>query len=205
MNRSPRWRGCRAMAAWQPPFASTLPDPHAVAHAEARTICLATEMGLTRVRPAIWDAIIDDVLGEGVCPLSQAELLAIGRAAAERGAREQAYRASSAGLATAGNPAAIARFLILRTQSLTAPRRSRAPHNASLQRANWAVRRTMPSCLRAFSRRSIVIPPQSVRSHYSKAGKVRATIWSQTSSTTSATHAASPATVPRRMNIWRRR
>jgi hypothetical protein len=107
--------------AWPHALAPALPDPHEVAHAEARTIRLSLELGLRTLRPAAWDAIIDDVLRERGCPLSQAEILAIGRAAISRDAHQQAHLASSAGLATASNPAAIARFLLLRAQSLAAP------------------------------------------------------------------------------------
>lgn len=96
------------------------PDPHDVARAEARMSRLALDLGLRIVRPPAWDPVVNDVLRERGCPLGQADLLAIGRAAAGRSYAEQAYLASVAGLATAGPPAATARFLLLRAQSLTA-------------------------------------------------------------------------------------
>jgi len=107
--------------AWPHSFGPALPDPHEVAHAEARGIRLSRELGLQCMRPAAWDPIINDVLREHNCPLAQAELLAIGEAAVRRPNFEQAYLASSAGLATANNPAAVARFLLIRAKSLKAP------------------------------------------------------------------------------------
>lgn len=115
MARLPRDR------TWPHSFGPVLPDPHEVARAEARGIRLAKELELQYMRPATWDPIINQVLRERNCPLTQPELLLIGEAAVGRPDFEQAYLASSAGLASAGNPAATARFLLLRAKSLKAP------------------------------------------------------------------------------------
>lgn len=98
-----------------------LPDPHEVLRAEARILRLGSELGLPMSRPAAWDSYINDALRGHACPLSQAELLMIGRAAVTRPDREQAYLASAAGLATAASPAALAGFLLVRAQSLATP------------------------------------------------------------------------------------
>lgn len=107
---------------WPSSFGPALPDPHEVVRAEIRMIRLAIDLELRMVWPAAWEPITNDVLRERDCPLTQAELLAIGRAAVGRANFEQAYLAASAGLATSGsNPGAVARFLLLRAQSLAAP------------------------------------------------------------------------------------
>lgn len=110
-----------ASAPWPAVTWPTLPDRHEVVRAEARAIRLAVDLGLQTARPAAWDAIINEVLRERGCPLGHAELLTIGLAAARRPHAEQAYLASSAGLATRSTPAVTARFLLVRAQALTAP------------------------------------------------------------------------------------
>jgi len=111
-------------ADWPAVTGVALPDPHAVADAEARTIRLAYDLQLRMMRPTSWDSMINDVLLENPFRLSQADVLAIGRAAASRGDFQMAYLASAAGLSTANGPAA-ARFLLLRARSVESwsPRR----------------------------------------------------------------------------------
>ena len=77
-----------------------VPDPHAIAEAEARLIMLALDLDVRMQRPVYWTSIIHDVLREDPCPLSHAQLLAIGRGGASGGHLESEYLASAAGLAT---------------------------------------------------------------------------------------------------------
>lgn len=103
------------------------PDPRAVAEAEARLMVLGTDLNLHILRPRAWSPLVNEVLRQVPCPLPPAGVSAIGRAAAGRGDREQAYLASAALLdfgefsraAAASGPAA-ARALLLRAKSLPA-------------------------------------------------------------------------------------
>jgi hypothetical protein len=124
---------------WPAIVGTALPDPRAVAEAEARTIRLADDLNLRIERPVIWDRMIHEVLRQSPCPLSYADLLAIGRAALHSDELGPAYLASAAGLATAGGPL-VAWFLLLRSQSLPpwADRRASQCLRAAMQLAQQA-------------------------------------------------------------------
>jgi hypothetical protein len=98
------------------------PDARDVARAEARLITVALDVGLRIVRPIEWNGLIAHVLRERPCPLTVAEVLAIGEAALRRPHFPQAYEASAAGLslASAAGRGGEARFLLLRAGSLNA-------------------------------------------------------------------------------------
>jgi hypothetical protein len=103
------------------PHAQAAPPytPRAAAEALARTIRLSRQMRLKLFTPHIWETMIDGVLRERPCPLSQADLLDIARTAYDDSSRELAYLATAAGLATPGGPAAAtARFLTMRARAL---------------------------------------------------------------------------------------
>lgn len=94
-----------------------LPEPVAVADADARIIRLSTELYVPIYRPKDWSRLITQALRQSPCPLSNATLLAIAKGAIDREEVEQAYLASAAGLATATGTTA-AWFLLRRAESL---------------------------------------------------------------------------------------
>jgi len=92
--------------------------PLEMALASARLIRLGTDLGLTLWQPKAWAPAIDEVLRQRPNPLSDSDLLALGRGALNMSHMETAYLASAAGLTKHNSPATTARFLLLRAQSL---------------------------------------------------------------------------------------
>ncbi len=89
-----------------------------LAQAQSRLIQIADDLKLKLYIPKAWDPIILEVLRQRPCPLSNAELLSLGRGAISLSDMESAYLASAAGLARANAPAITATFLLLRAKSL---------------------------------------------------------------------------------------
>jgi hypothetical protein len=99
---------------------ATPAEPRDLARAEVVLVNLSRDTGLQLTRPVVWNEPINAVLKERPCPLSAAELIAIGESALERQFGFQAYLASAAGLnAAGGGRGNEARFLLIRGCSLS--------------------------------------------------------------------------------------
>jgi hypothetical protein len=86
----------------------------------ARLLRLGEDLRLKLWMPVAWTSLAAEVFRQRPCPLSDPDLLALGRAAVRQSQYAVAYAASSAGLARNSSPGITARFLLLRARSLTA-------------------------------------------------------------------------------------
>ncbi len=93
-------------------------QPLEVAQSQATAIRLGEEFRLKIVLPVESTLIVKQVLNQRPCPLSNPDLLALGRGGLLLSEMETPYLASSAGLARANAPALTAKFLLLRAKSL---------------------------------------------------------------------------------------
>jgi hypothetical protein len=92
--------------------------PLEIALASARLFRVARDLELRLMHPKAWVPAIEEVLRQRPCPLSESDLLALGRGGLNLSETEMAYSASSAGLAKPTSPATTARFLLVRARSL---------------------------------------------------------------------------------------
>lgn len=95
--------------------------PLEIALAQARIVRLANDLNLRLLRPGTWSDSAIDVLRQRPCPLSNADVLILGKGGIAQSEMELAYQASAAGLERAAAPAIIAQFLLLRARSLNKP------------------------------------------------------------------------------------
>jgi hypothetical protein len=88
--------------------------------ASARLLRLGEDLRLKLWLPVAWTSLAAEVFRQRPCPLSDSDLLALGRAAVRQSQYAHAYASSSAGMARTSTPGNTARFLLLRARSLTA-------------------------------------------------------------------------------------
>ena len=88
--------------------------------ASARLLRIGEDLRLKLWMPVAWTSLTEEVFRQRPCPLSDPDLLALGRAAVRQSQYPVAYAGSSAGMARTSSPGNTARFLLLRARSLTA-------------------------------------------------------------------------------------